>query len=227
MISDGQALPLARRTSEGVAQVLRSEIFAGTLKAGEALRERSLAERLQVSRTPVREALFILQSEGLVELVPNKGASVRRLSADDLLEIYRVRGLLEAHAAEMAAKSATLEQVDAMEDAQIRLGRMLKRGNAADQAAADLEFHTAVLAAAGSPLLSSLLDQVLAFTVTFRANYHSAVERSERALQEHDAILGALREHDGVRASALMLEHVEASGRHALEEFTASRAEAE
>ena len=215
----GSGDPLARRTSEGVAQILRAEIFSGALKAGDALRERMLAERLQVSRTPVREALFILQSEGLVELVPNRGASVRRLTAEDLLEIYRVRGLLESHAAELAAGSATADQLDAMEDAQIKLGRMLRRGSAAEQAAADLEFHVAVLKAAQSFLLDSLLQQVLAFTVSFRASYATAADRTQRALVEHDAILDAIRAKDQESSARLMREHVELSGRFALEEF--------
>lgn len=207
------------RTSDGIAKTLRAEIFAGELRAGDALRERILAERLEVSRTPVREALFILQSEGLVDLIPNRGAWVRTLTAEDLLEIYGLRGILEAHAAELAAERATVEQLDAMEDAQIRLGRMLRRGSAPDQAGADLEFHTAVLDATGSPFLSSLLNQVLAFTVTFRANYSTAGTRSQHALDEHEAILEAIRARDAPLAGRLMQEHVASSGRHALEEF--------
>lgn len=215
--------PLARRTSEGVARVLRAEIFSGALKAGDPLRERALAERLQVSRTPVREALFILQSEGLVDLSPNRGATVRTLSTDDLLEIYRIRCLLEAHAAELAAEGATPEQIDAMEDAQIRLARMHRRGTAADQASADLAFHVAVLKASRSSLLESLLHQVLAFTVSFRASYATAMLRTEQALVDHEAILDAIRDKDPERASRLMREHVESSGRYARAEFLAAQ----
>lgn len=211
----------AQRTSEGVAKLLRTEIFSGTLEAGEALRERVIAERLQVSRTPVREALIILQSEGLVDLIPNRGAWVRTLTADDLAEVYDLRRILETHAAELAARRASLDQVDAMEDAQIRLTRMLRRGSAEEQAAADLSFHTALLAATGSPLLSSVLNQVMAFTVTFRANYSTAGARSEHALVEHQAILDAIREGDANRAGDLMRDHINSSERHALAEFKA------
>lgn len=210
---------LAQRTSEGVARILRSEIFSGALKPGEALPERALAERLNVSRTPVREALFILQSEGLVDLVPNRGAAVRTFTEQDLLEIYQIRGLLESHAAELAAERCTPEGLDALEDAQIRLRRMLERGTPAEQALADLAFHTALNQATGSPLLQSMLDQVLAFTVSFRSSYPASSDRSRTALIEHAAIFDAIREHDGGLAARLMREHVASSCSYALAVF--------
>lgn len=214
-----ETISLARRTSEGIARILRSEIFTGTLGPGVTLPERLLAERLRVSRTPVREALIILQSEGLVELVPNKGASVRTITADDLAEIYTLRGLLESHAARLASERATVEQLDTMEDAQTRLRRMHARGSAADQAVADLAFHTAVSEAAGSPFLATLVGQVLAFTVSFRANYKYPAARSQTALVEHDAIFAAIGAHESDLAERLMREHVTSSCSFALAQF--------
>lgn len=214
-----EAISLAQRTSDGIARILRSEIFSGALAAGTPLPERLLAERLQVSRTPVREALIILQSEGLVDLAPNKGASVRTITADNLVEIYTLRGLLESHAARLASVRATVEQLDGMEDAQTRLRRMHARGSAADQAVADLAFHTAVSEAADSPFLATLIGQVLAFTVSFRANYRYPADRSESALVEHDAILAAIGAHDGDLAERLMREHVASSCTFALTQF--------
>jgi DNA-binding GntR family transcriptional regulator len=211
-----ETISLAQRTSEGIARILRSEIFTGKLAAGTTLPERLLAERLQVSRTPVREALILLQSEGLVELAPNKGASVRTITANDLAEIYTVRGLLESHAARLASERATVEQLDAMEDAQIRLRRMHARGSASDQAVADLSFHTAVSEAAGSPFLATLIGQVLAFTVSFRANYKYPDDRSQSALVEHDAIFAAIGNHDADLAERLMRDHVASSCTFAL-----------
>ena len=94
---------MSQRTSEGVARILRTEIFSGRLKPGEPMPERLLAEQLGVSRTPVREALFTLQSEGLVELTPNRGATVRMITAQDIVRIYSLRGVLESYAAREAA----------------------------------------------------------------------------------------------------------------------------
>jgi DNA-binding GntR family transcriptional regulator len=212
---------LAQRTSEGIARVLRSEIFSGALKPGEALPERALAERLNVSRTPVREALFVLRAEGLVDLVPNRGAAVRSFTEEDLLEIYRIRGLLESHAAELAAELCTPERLDALEDAQIQLRRMIARGTPGEQAIADLAFHAALYRAAGSPLLQSMLDQVLAFTVSFRSSYPATSDRSQTALVEHAAIFDAIRERDGQLAARLMREHVASSCTYALAVFRA------
>lgn len=214
-----EASSVSKRTSEGIAQILRSEIFTGELPAGTTLPERLLAERLQVSRTPVREALIILQSEGLVEVVPNRGASVRTITNDDLVEIYTLRGLLESHAARLAAEHATIEQLEDMEDAQTRLRRMSARGSAADQAMADLAFHTAVSKAAGSPFLVTLVGQVLAFTVSFRANYKYPDERSQTALVEHESILTAISNRDKDLAERLMREHVASSCAFALDQF--------
>ena len=98
-------VPMSQRTSEGVARILRTEIFAGRLQPGQPMPERLLAEQLGVSRTPVREALFTLQSEGLVELTPNRGATVRTITANDVVQIYSLRGVLEAYAAREAAKA--------------------------------------------------------------------------------------------------------------------------
>lgn len=214
-----ETISLSQRTSEGIAQILRSEIFTGELPAGSTLPERLLAERLQVSRTPVREALIILQSEGLVDVIPNRGASVRTITSDDLLEIYTLRGLLESHAARLAAEHATIEQLEDMEDAQTRLRRMGARGSAADQAMADLAFHTAVSKAAGSPFLVTLVGQVLAFTVSFRANYKYPDERSQTALVEHQGILTAISNRDNDLAERLMRDHVASSCAFALAQF--------
>jgi DNA-binding GntR family transcriptional regulator len=214
-----ETISLAQRTSEGIARILRSEIFTGALPAGETLPERLLAERLQVSRTPVREALITLQSEGLVEIVPNKGASVRKITDDDLAEIYTLRGLLESYSARLAAERATIEHLEAMEDAQTRLRRMYARGTAADQAMADLAFHTAVSNAAGSPFLATLVAQVLAFTVIVRANYRYPAERSETALIEHDAILSAISNGQSDLAEGLMRDHVASSCTFALSQL--------
>ena len=97
--------PLATRTSEGIAHVLRKAILAGILNPGQQLRERRLAEELQVSRTPIREALFTLHGEGLVDLAPRRCARVRAVTQSDIAQIYALRKLLEAHSARAAAEN--------------------------------------------------------------------------------------------------------------------------
>ena len=212
-------VPMSQRTSEGVARILRTEIFAGRLEPGEPLPERLLAEQLGVSRTPVREALFTLQSEGLVELTPNRGATVRTITAHDIVQIYSLRGVLESYAAREAAMTRTRQDLDALEDAHAKLERISSHGEAAEQALADLAFHTTISEATGSRLLQTIMGQVLAFTVSYRSNYAYPPERSGTAIAEHRAILDALHVQDGDRAEQLMRQHVASSSQFALEHF--------
>jgi DNA-binding GntR family transcriptional regulator len=214
------AVPLSQRTSEGIARVLRREIFSGTLKPGEPLPERLLAENLGVSRTPVREALFTLQSEGLVELTPNRGATVRTITSHDIVQIYSLRGVLESYAAGEAARTRTREDLDALMDAQAKLERVGTSGTAVEQALADLAFHELIGNATGSKLLQTIMGQVLAFTVSFRSNYVYPPDRSMAAIEEHRGILEALRAQDAPLAERLMREHVESSSRFALAHFS-------
>jgi DNA-binding GntR family transcriptional regulator len=213
-------VPMSQRTSEGVARILRTEIFSGELKPGEPLPERLLAEQLGVSRTPVREALFTLQSEGLVELTPNRGATVRTITAHDIVQIYSLRGVLESYAAREAAQTRTRQHLDALEDAHARLQRITSDGTAPEQALADLAFHTIISEATGSRLLQTIMGQVLAFTVSYRSNYAYPPERAGIAIAEHRAILDALREQDAEKAELLMREHVASSSRFALQHFS-------
>src|SRR5689334_22489258 len=143
-------VPMSQRTSEGVARILRAEIFSGQLRPGEPLPERLLAEQLGVSRTPVREALLTLQSEGLVELTPNRGATVRTITSHDITQIYDLRRVLESYAAREAARARSREDLDALEEAHAKLERISRSGTAADQAQADLAFHTTLSESAGS-----------------------------------------------------------------------------
>jgi DNA-binding GntR family transcriptional regulator len=212
--------PLSQRTSEGVARILRAEIFSGRLQPGDPLPERLLAEQLGVSRTPVREALFTLQSEGLVELTPNRGATVRTVNAHDVEQIYALRTVLEAYAAREAAEVGLNEHyADALEDAQARLERLGTRSAAAEQALADLSFHMLISEATGSRMLHTIMGQVLAFTVSYRSNFAYPEERVARVNEQHRAILAALRGQDADRAEKTMREHVESSSQFALKHF--------
>ncbi|GAA1789187.1 GntR family transcriptional regulator [Planosporangium flavigriseum] len=213
--------PLAQRTSEGVARILRDSILAGQLKPGQPLRERVLAEELGISRTPIREALFILQGEGLVDLIPNRGATVREITARDIAQIYALRGVLESHAARVAAESRTERHLTQLEDAYARLRRLGARATAAEQAHADLLFHSCISVATGSDLLQTITRQVLAVTASYRSHYTYRAEQIKTANQQHRAILDALRDRDGDLAAKLAAEHITWSSHVALEHFEA------
>jgi DNA-binding GntR family transcriptional regulator len=215
--------PLAQRTSEGVARILRDAILAGQFKPGQPLRERLLADELGISRTPIREALFILQGEGLVDLIPNRGATVRAITARDIAQIYALRAVLEAHAARLAAESHTDRQLAQLEDAYARLRRLGPRSSSADQAHADLFFHNCISAATGSDLVQTITRQVLAVTASYRSHYAYRTEQIKIANQQHRAILDAVRDRDGDLAAKLVGEHITWSSHVALEHFEAGQ----
>jgi DNA-binding GntR family transcriptional regulator len=219
-------LPMAQRTSEGAARVLRESILSGVLKPGQPLRERILAEELGISRTPIREALFILQGEGLVDLIPNRGATVRAVTARDIAQIYSLRAVLEAHAARVAAESRTDRHLELMEDAYARLRRLGSKATAAEQAHGDFVFHTSITAATGSDLLQTITRQVLAVTASYRAHYAYRPQESKVANQQHRSILDALRDRDPDRAEKLVGEHLAWSSRLALDHFEAGEPDA-
>jgi DNA-binding GntR family transcriptional regulator len=218
-LGSDDGLPLAHRTSEGAARILREAILAGRLKPGEPLRERLLAEEFGISRTPIREALFILQGEGLVELRPNRGAVVRTITSRDIEQIYALRAVLESHAARTAAENLCERHLDQLESAYARLRRLSSRSSASEQAEADLAFHSGISAATGSELLQTVVRQVFAVTVSYRSHYTYRVQEIRTANQQHRAILDALRDRDGELAEKLMREHVTWSSQLALEHF--------
>jgi len=103
--------PLSRTAAAAAADLIRQAIVDGRVPPGHRLKEEELAQQLGISRTPVREALLVLQSEGLVEAAPNRGATVRAYDTADLEEMYELRALLEGHAAGRAASRVTPDQL--------------------------------------------------------------------------------------------------------------------
>jgi Transcriptional regulators len=204
-------IPLTSRTSASIAELIRREILSGTLKPDQPLLEREIASELGVSRTPVREALFVLQGEGLVELVPRRYARVRRITDINIKQIYSLRRLLEIYAAENAALYAEHEDIIDIETTLLRQKNLPKDCSAIEQAEADLAFHYAIASASNSPLLQTVTRQVLALTATLRSRVKYDAQRSRRAFGQHQKILAAIRKKDAARAAELMGEHIDES----------------
>ncbi|NHN90081.1 GntR family transcriptional regulator [Acetobacter conturbans] len=203
--------PLSSRTSAGVADIIRREILVGTLKPEQPLLEREIASELGVSRTPVREALFALQGEGLVELVPRRNARVRKITDVEISQIYALRHVLEVHAASSAAEYATPQDFLAIETALMRQKNLPRTCSALEQAEADLAFHAAVAAASHSQIVLTVVTQVLALTATLRGRIKYDASQMRRVLAQHGAVLTAIKNHDPDRARAEMSDHIDAS----------------
>jgi DNA-binding GntR family transcriptional regulator len=202
---------LAVTTSAGVADVIRREILSGRLEPGQPLMERAIAKEIGVSRTPVREAFFALQGEGLVELSPRKYARVRKVSSTDISQIYSLRRVLEAHAASNAAIYADDAAQLQIEIALIRQKNLSKDCSAIEQADADLAFHAAIVAASGNQLLKTVTNQVLAITATLRSRYKYNSAMSKCALSQHKAVLSAIKARNSDRAADLISDHISSS----------------
>jgi DNA-binding GntR family transcriptional regulator len=198
-------------TNAGMAYTaLRDAIVAGDLKPGERLRTAALAELLDLSRTPIREALVQLEAEGLVRLEPRRGAVVRAFADDDLLDLYEVRAVLEAAAANRAAERIEAAQLQRLR-VLVQLGERRKtrtRKDAEAQVAWNTEFHRIVCEAAQSPRLLEALRAVAGIPIAFRiSTWLDPVQRA-RSLACHREIADALAARSPERAEAAMRMHV-------------------
>lgn len=201
----------AGRASERAHVALREAILRGELAAGAHLGEVELAERLGVSRTPVREALSRLASEGLVEVLPHRGARVVTFSPDDLDGIFDVRLALEPRATGRAADRATADDLAALDDL---ARRMLVVGSPGPEQDLDAlvplnrEFHARLLDVAAAPALSGALANVMHTPVVLRTFHTYDAASLHRSLAHHAEIVAALRARDADWASAVMRSHI-------------------
>src|SRR5690242_16250003 len=158
-------------SSAVAADLIRQAILDGELPAGARLKEDELAERLDVSRTPVREALRRLEAEGLVVHEPKRGAAVRAYSAGELDDMYRLRALLEGYAARRAAERMTPEVLEQLRASCERFKRLTRRRRVAirDLARENMIFHELVLLAAGDPRLADMTRSSIHLPLVYRA----------------------------------------------------------
>jgi DNA-binding GntR family transcriptional regulator len=220
-IVDTDGSPLVDR----LAAAIQSQILGGSIPVGSRLRQEALAEKFEVSRTPVREALRKLEATGIVELLPNRGAVVRGPSARDIREAYEVRAELEGLAAELAAGLINDRDLRRLREAEELFRRSVKslvarRGSdpswsdASSWVQANDLFHQAILdAAANRRLAATIADLHRSFP---RDLTWGALEGSSRLLEEniaqHAAILAAIERRDPVEARRRMVEHVRSAG---------------
>lgn len=207
---DGQSLP-ARAAVDRVYARLRQGILDGTYPQGMRLGEVDLADALGVSRTPVREALRRLGSEGLLSTMPNKGARVRIWTESELSDISDLRALLEGHAAARAASRVTEADISYMNDLVTRM-----EAATADLTAPDIDlltelntaFHGAIVTVAGNLLLPGLMKSLIHVPVVSRTYRHYSPARMEQSMRQHREVLDALTAGDPAWAEAVMRVHI-------------------
>lgn len=185
---------------------LRGAILMGVLSPGARISEPGLAQELGVSRTPVREALQRLAQEGLVELLPGKGARVRVLSAEEVREVYDVRALLEGEAAAWAAENATEVELHRLERLLQALDALPKEAYA-QQMQVDLDFHTALVGAAHNKTLARIYAD-LRSSLTLVRSFQQTLSQHPKTRQQHQSILLALKSRNPTKAAEAARAHV-------------------
>ena len=191
-----------------VFQEIREDILKGKFKENEELREATLGKELGVSRTPVREALRQLELEGLVHIIPNKGAYVTGITEKDVHDIYMTRSMLEGLCARWAAEHISEEQIQEMEEVLLLTEYHLDRGNAEQLAELDGKCHEVLYDASQSRILRHILSDFHKYVQVARKRSVKKEDRAKKSLEEHREILNALRTGDADRAEELAHIHI-------------------
>lgn len=194
-----------------VFQSIRENILNSVYRENEELRENTIAKELGVSRTPVREALRQLELEGLVKIVPNKGACVTGITQKDVKDIYMIRSLLEGLCARWATEHITEAKIDELEEI-ILLSEfhLKKRKEEQPQQVTELDgkFHEILYTASNSRILKHVLSDFHKYVRMARKASVTDPERAEKSIEEHKNILQAIKDRDADKAERLANEHM-------------------
>ena len=196
---------------EQVTETLEAEILTGKLAAGASLTEQSLSVRLGVSRTPIRAALHTLAEEGLINLIPNKGAVVVGVTREDLIDIYRIRMRLEGLASALAAQRISPEELATLRESVELAEFYISKNDAEHLKELDTQFHAIIYRASGNRMLNKTLSELHRNITSYRKMSLAVPGRLERSVGEHREILAAIEERDAERADRLTSAHVEAA----------------
>lgn len=196
---------------EKAYQALKDGIFAGHYQPGDRLKERDICAELEVSRTPVREALRRLQADGLVHLEPRRGGVVTEMSAEEAHEIFSLGAMLESFGARLAASRATPQDVAKLDELMDKLAAVID-SQSADQReqymALDHELHGKIAEIAASPRLAAMLTQTVSMPVLVRTFHAYEKDDLIRSHHQHRAVVDAIRAGDADWAEAAMRCHI-------------------
>ena len=197
---------------------LRDHIVEGNIPDGARISERQLCEMLKISRTPLREALKVLAAEGLLELLPNRGARVRPLNADDIRELFDLMGGLEGLAGRLACERISDEEIQKIEQLHHDMYGFYMRREMQGYFRMNQLIHHAIVEAAGNAALRTTYESLAGRIrrVRFSANFAHQRERWSEAMREHEIILEALRRRAGSELSDVLFQHLRNKGMAAI-----------
>ena len=209
------ALAGMHRTYSSLAEAsIRQMVIDGQLAPGERLNEVALANTLEISRGPVREAIQRLASAGLLKMVTHHGAYVRQFGRDELRDLYDLRIALETHAVRVGARRATDDQITKLRDMLTATRQVLDEQSG--RYPGDLDFHRRIVGLAHNPALTAAFESALAQIEVARARSSSDPGRARMALDDHVEVLDHLVARDGNRAATRLREHLESALENAL-----------
>lgn len=192
-----------------VFNTLRKAILKGELKPGERLMEIALAEKLGVSRTPVREAMRKLELEGLVVMIPRRGAQVANITEKDLNDVLEVRIALENLSIEKACARMNEEQFAELKAAADNFKNTMEGGNLVKLAEADEAFHEVIYRSSDNKRLNQVLSNLREQIYRYRVEYLKEEETRNQLVREHGELYEAIRSRDVVRAQEISYNHIE------------------
>ena len=198
-----------------VFNTLRERILKGALKPGERLMEIHLANQLGVSRTPIREAIRMLELEGLVKMVPRKGALVAKISREDLQDVLEVRKALDTLAVKLALERITDDEIQKLKDAEEEFERTLREGDTTEIAEADVAFHDVIQVASKNKRLKSMISNLAERIYRYRFEYIKQQSDGGKTLvDEHREIIRCIENKDvnaAITAIELHIDNQESS----------------
>lgn len=192
-----------------VFNTLRQAILKGELKPGERLMEIALAERLGVSRTPIREAMRKLELEGLVVMIPRRGAQVANITEKDLNDVLEVRIALENIAIQKACTCMTEEDMGRLWVAAKEFERTMAEGDLVRLAEADVAFHEIIYKSSDNRRLIQVLNNLREQIYRYRVEYLKEEETRKVLVKEHDELTRAVKDRDVSRAQEISFRHIE------------------
>ncbi|ASW10757.1 transcriptional regulator (plasmid) [Rhizobium sp. 11515TR] len=195
-----------------VVDKLREMVSRGDLPAGERLNEVALAQAIGVSRTPMREAVKLLASEGLLELLPGRGARVRQYSAEELMDVFDVLGALERHAIEIAVSRMTPKALAEIERLHHQMGEAYSKRNQKAYFKANQKLHALIVELAANAALTATHMTLTKQSVHNRHQTLISEQRWKESVAEHQAIFDAIVRGDVSQAGLLMLDHSRKTG---------------
>ncbi|MEP9349871.1 GntR family transcriptional regulator [Xanthobacter sp. KR7-225] len=197
-----------RSMHDELVDLLHAMLLRGELRAGDKINEQALCARFGVSRTPLREALKVLASTGLIVLSPNRGASVARITPQEIDQLFPIMGALEALAGELACariSDAGIAEIRRMHDEMVA---HFRQGDPAAYMKLNRAIHDAFFAAAGNAELTQLYHNLLVRIHAVRFTAKKSPERWAEAVRDHEQMMAALEQRDGPRLAAVLKEHL-------------------